>query len=310
MKLLPNRLGFNKGRALALPLLLLSISSFTAYAGEPVSFSKAITTNNQASESQSVIDIQASLDKNNYKQAIKIGEKQFKHLASGKIALYLGKAYFLDHNYANALKYFDSAADDGEPLAMLTLGNMYGSGTGTPQDVNQAISWYQKAVAKGNVQAMNYLGLIYRDGVGATPINPKQAISLFNQAALKRDAQGYFNLGFMYQNGLGVKVDYKTAIAYYTQASNLGDVKAMNNLGNIYSKGVGVAVDNVAALKWYTLAAAKGDATAQCNIGIIYFDGKGVTKNMTLAKSWLLLGQKSGCTAAAPYLAQIPLGQP
>ncbi len=303
------------GRAWALPLFLgviLCSYSINAHADEqPQSLSAAITTNTQVSESQSVSEIEQLITQKDYKKAIKYGEKAYKRVQNSKIALYLGKGYFLIQDYQNAFKYFKLAANNGESLAMLTLGNMYGSGIGVTQDMNQAVFWYQQAIKLDNVQAMNYLGLIYRDGVNGVTKNPLEAIRLFNLAALKHDAKGYFNLGYMYQNGIGIKVDYNTAIGYYTQAANLGDVYAMDNLGMIYNKGMGVSIDNQKALKWYTLAAAKGDANAACNIGVIYFEGtNGVDKNYELAKSWLILGQKSGCSKASNYLKVIDMPLP
>ena len=261
----------------------------------------ATNTNKLSSESQ----IKTYIESKDYTKATDFGEKTYKKNPNSKIALYLGKSYFLLHDYPQAIKYFTKAANQGEVLAMLTLGNIYGSGTGVPQNIPQAIHWYQLAVARGNVDAMNYLGLIYRDGLNGQ-VDYFQAFNLFKNAALKSDARGKFNLAYMYQNGLSVSVDDNMALKYYLEAARQGDVYAMNNLGMMYKKGVnGNSPDYMQSLSWYTMAASAGDANAQCNVGIFYFNGDGTTKDLNRAKTWFILAKNNGCKIAESYLAQI-----
>lgn len=238
-------------------------------------------------------------------QAISLGETNYQKKKQSEVALYLGKAYFLNKNYDQAYTWFKLAADGGQNLAMLTLGNMYGSGTGVKLDVKQAIHWYEKAIALGNIDAMNYLGLIYRDGLDKDKTDYIKAFNLFKLASSRGSDKAYFNLGDMYQNGLGVMVSYNKAIDYYIKAAKMGNVYAMNNLGVIYAKGLGVTQDYHESFNWYMQAANQNDANAQCNLGIFYYDGIGVTKNYTEAKKWLILAKQNGCKVADQYLAKL-----
>lgn len=258
------------------------------------------------SASQPAEQVKAYVDHQDYTQAINLGESDYSKSGNSKVALYLGKAYFVKHNYKKSFEYFNDAASKGEALAMLTMGNLYGSGVGVKQNYSKAIEWYKKAVAKGNVAAMNYLGLIYRDGVGGTPKNPQAALDLFTKAADQNSSEGYFNIAYMYQNGIGIKSDYQIAIYNYTEAANLGSVLAMNNLGFMYEHGIGVPKNYRLALDWYLLSAAKGDANAECNVGEYYFYGRGVTKNYATAKNWFTIAKLHGCREAEVYLSRLP----
>ena len=300
-------------KKLLISLLVLShVNAWAApsHASESAMNKAAPESTPNTSNSSTADKMKDYVDKQDYKSAITLGEKEFnsssfKKSADSKIALYLGKAYFLKQDYVKSVKYFEVAANKSEALAMLTLGNLYGSGVGVKQDYAKAVKWYKEAVDKGNVAAMNYLGLIYRDGVGGIPTNHKIAVELFTKAAKLNSDQGFFNLGYMYQNGIGEKKNYKLAINNYVSAANLGNVLAMNNLAFMYEQGEGVKQNYHEALNWYMLAAAKGDANAECSVGEYYFNGKGVKNNHIIAKSWFLRGQQHGCKIAGEYLAKI-----
>ncbi|HLX54994.1 MAG TPA: tetratricopeptide repeat protein, partial [Aquella sp.] len=219
------------------------------------------------SPAKDAAQLKSYIDRHDYNKAINTGESEYSKSQNSTIALYLGKAYFLKQNYDKAVKYFSVAANKNEALAMLTLGNLYGSGVGVKQNYVKAVYWYKKAVAKGNVAAMNYLGLIYRDGIGTIDKDSKAAFDLFTKAASLNNDEGYFNLGYLYQNGIGVDKDNAKAIANYMQAANLGNVLAMNDLAYMYENGVGVTQNYKEALNWYMLSAAKGDANAECAVG-------------------------------------------
>jgi TPR repeat protein len=260
-------------------------------------------TNNN--ESLCVAQMQGLIESQDFLSAKKLGEQSYHATHSAKVALYLGKTYYMLHKYDKAIVYFKKAAEKGEGLAMLTLGNIYGSGVGGYKSNIQAVNWYTQAVARGNVQAMNYLGLMNRDGLTGESANYVQALKLFNMAAQRDNPEGYFNLGYMYQMGLGVATDYQRAIALYTKAADLGNKYAMNNLGLIYNQGLGVKLDYLQSLSWYTKSAVLGDANAQCNVGIFYYQGNGVPKDYKRAKSWFKLAKSSGCKIADDYLKKI-----
>ena len=63
----------------------------------------------------------------------------------------------VQQDYAEAMKWFRKAADQGDPEAQYALGVMYKNGRGVPRDDAEAIKWYRKAADQGNADAQNAL---------------------------------------------------------------------------------------------------------------------------------------------------------
>ena len=61
---------------------------------------------------------------------------------------------------------------------------MYREGPGLPQDYAEAVKWYRKAADQGYAYAQNNLGLMYRDGRGV-PQDYVQAHKWLNLAAAR-----------------------------------------------------------------------------------------------------------------------------
>ena len=81
-------------------------------------------------------------------------------------------------DYETARKEYQALADQGDTKAMITLGMMYHTGEGTKQEYTKAMDWYLKAYAKKNGDALNNIGVMYRDGLGVFT-NSKVAYLLF-----------------------------------------------------------------------------------------------------------------------------------
>jgi uncharacterized protein len=89
-------------------------------------------------------------------------------------------------NYAEAVKWYRKAADQGFALAQYHLGRMYYIGNGVPKNDAEAVRWFRLAADQGNARAQYVLGLIYAFGKGV-PQDYVSAHMWFNLAA----AQGY-----------------------------------------------------------------------------------------------------------------------
>ena len=57
-------------------------------------------------------------------------------------------------------------AEKGDAEAQNSLGVMYFSGEGVPEDVKEAVKWYSNAAEQGYALAQFYLGNMYRTGTG------------------------------------------------------------------------------------------------------------------------------------------------
>ena len=121
-------------------------------------------------------------------------------------------------------------------------------------DYAQALKWYSLAVEQGNPRAQSNLGWMYANGRGV-PKNDNQAVKLYRLAAERGFAKAQYNLGWMYANGRGVPKNDNQAVKLYRLAAEQGDAVAQGNLGVMYAEGRGVPEDDVLAYLWYNLAA-------------------------------------------------------
>ena len=111
-------------------------------------------------------------------------------------------------------------AEQGDADAQFSLGAMYGTGNGVPQDFAEALRWYRLAAEQG-------------------------------------DADAQFSLGAMYAAGNGVPQDYAEAARWCRLAAEQGHARAQSVLGVMYDTGEGVPQDDVEAHMWLNLAASR-----------------------------------------------------
>ena len=67
----------------------------------------------------------------------------------------------MPQDYAEAVKWYRKAADQGDAAAQFNLGVMYATGQGVPQDYAEAVKWYRKAAEQGHAGAQYNLGVMY-----------------------------------------------------------------------------------------------------------------------------------------------------
>ena len=123
-----------------------------------------------------------------------------------------------DISVLSSVEVLLSCATTGDELAQFSLGLMYDSGLGVPEDDVEAVRWYRLAAEQGDAGAQN-------------------------------------NLGFQYAKGYGVPEDDAEAVRWYRSAAEQGDAMAQYNLGLHYANGYGVSEDDVEAVRWFGLAA-------------------------------------------------------
>jgi hypothetical protein len=95
-------------------------------------------------------------------------------------------------DYKSALPVCKQAATTDDEFVLYFLGNMYGSGLGTPRNDKQAFYWYTRAAEQGNTGAQLNLGLMNGLGRG-TLKNSIEAYAWFNVAAAQGKEQATKN---------------------------------------------------------------------------------------------------------------------
>ncbi|MCB1506962.1 MAG: SEL1-like repeat protein [Hyphomicrobiaceae bacterium] len=149
------------------------------------------------------------------------------------------------------------AAAKGDPSAEFEVGARFAEGKGTTQDLDEALSWYQRSASRGFAQAQ-------------------------------------YRVATFYERGLSVKQDNARAKNWYLRAAEQGNVKAMHNLAVLSAGKTAAVPDYAAAAKWFQTAADHGLADSQFNLAVLYESGLGVTKDEKTAYKWLALAARQG----------------
>ncbi|KAJ7975247.1 ERAD-associated E3 ubiquitin-protein ligase component HRD3A [Quillaja saponaria] len=154
-------------------------------------------------------------------------------------------------------------AQKGNAGAMYKIGLFYYFGLrGLRRDHSKALSWFLKAVEKG--EPSNYILLIMvwdicmSKGYGVEKKNYTKAKEYFEKAADNEEVGGHYNLGVMYLKGIGVKRDVKLACKYFMVAASAGQPKAFYQLAKMFHTGVGLKKNIPMATALYKLVAERG----------------------------------------------------
>jgi len=105
--------------------------------------------------------------------------------------------------------------------AQYNLALMYDNGEGVPQDYAEAVKWYRLAAEQGHAKGQYNLALMYDNGEGV-PQDYAEAVKWYRLAAEQGVASAQTNLGLMYYNGTGVLQDNSVAHMWFNIGSANG----------------------------------------------------------------------------------------
>jgi TPR repeat protein len=163
---------------------------------------------------------------------------------------------------AEALTRLRRHVENEVPEAITCLGIAYREGRlGLVKSDKKAAKIWKRAVELGDVEAMRYLGEMYRKGLGVK-LDKKKAERLFRMAADRGDACAQSSLGLL----LHSEEKHEEAFRYVALAADQGRTSAELNLGVCYRDGEGTEVDLGKARYWFERAAAKGSEQATKNL--------------------------------------------
>ncbi|XP_059290447.1 ERAD-associated E3 ubiquitin-protein ligase component HRD3A isoform X3 [Lycium ferocissimum] len=113
-------------------------------------------------------------------------------------------------------------AQKGNAGAMYRIGIFYYFGLrGVRRDHTKALSWFLKAVEKGEARSMELLGEIYARGAGVER-NFTKALEWLTLASKQQLYSAYNGLGYLYVKGYGVEKNYTKASALYKLVAERG----------------------------------------------------------------------------------------
>ena len=147
-------------------------------------------------------------------------------------AQYLAWAFNRRKRYDRSYPLFVQAAKGGMVSAMIQLGYMCKSGTGTAKDPAAAYRWYGMARENGNLWGDLGVADCLEHGIGV-PADPKQAFDIYHRLARLPDARASNNLrvvgfasqhlGRCYLAGIGCESNRAEAVKHLTRAVGIPD---------------------------------------------------------------------------------------
>ncbi len=183
----------------------------------------------------------------------------------------------------------------------IALGYFYGGGM-LAQNYELAVDSFEKAVALGSVDAINYLGICYRDGLGVNQ-DEEKAVQLFKEGYEKGDGvYSAYNLAGCYDKGIGTYCDPQKAIELLVIATENGNIDASNDLGVKYKDGDGVEVDYDKAFAYFSKAAEGESSVGIYNLADCHMHGYGTEESMIKAIEYW---DKAGALGIVPALSNL-----
>lgn len=179
------------------------------------------------------------------------------------------------------------------PVEQYNAGLAYYNGNGVTQDYAEAVKWFQLSAEQGNASAQNHLGVCYKNGKGVEQ-DYAEAVKWYKLAAEQGNASAQNNLGFCYEHGEGVEQDYAEALKWYKLAVEQNNVSAQYNLGMCYYYGDGVTRDYAEAVRLFKLAAKQKHSKAQFYLGCCYENGYGTEVDIAKALEYYKLAADEG----------------
>lgn len=161
-------------------------------------------------------------------------------------------------DHVKALSWFLKAVEKGEPRSMELLGEIYARGAGVERNYTKALEWLTLASKEQHFSAYNGLGYLYVKGFGVGKKNYTKAKEYFEKAKENDEAGGNYNLGVLYLKGIGVKKDLKMACQFFIKAANVGQPKAFFQLAKMFHAGIGLKKNLGMATGLYKLVAERG----------------------------------------------------
>ena len=227
----------------------------------------------------------------------------------------LARFYYKQKSYADAFKWYEAAAKQGNPDGINGVGCCYNGGLAVEKNEEYAVQLFAKAADKGSERAQYNLAMAYYSGKGID-LDWEKAYFLFKKLAENGEPNSQYMVGKYHMiNQLGSiswhlisKRDTKIAFTWFEKSAKQGHSRAQYQLGMFYESGTDPCLRNIEkALSWYEKAADQGCNDAIFALGRLYTNGID-EKNPDMAKAfkYFLKAAKEG-HAEAQYRVGVSL---
>jgi TPR repeat protein len=207
-------------------------------------------------------------------------------------------------NQAQAMQWFEQAAQAGRPAAQWMLGQHYFDAKGEARDVARGLQLIRAAAEQGLAPAQTFMGWLFWQGADVKS-DPEQAFAWLSAAARQEDAHALRMLSGFYRRGLVVKQDPGMAQRLLLRAAELGDSFAAvsSYVGLMY--GPAESRDPPRAMHFVTKAAQANDVRAAYALAREYLRGIAVPRDPAAAVQWLQRSADGGYVLASLWLSEL-----
>jgi len=187
-------------------------------------------------------------------------------------------------------KWFLETVENGDAEAIFAFGGDQGA-SDAKEYLAEEVKWFEDAVNKESAKLKDPECVRYFDFLSIT--------KEYWEAAEKGDAEAVFKLASGYENA---RKGYW--VEWYRKTAEKGNTKAMMRLAEFYLNGMDVERNEEAAAKWFLKAAESGDADAMCALAYDYYAQRfGVKLDPKEAVKWYRKAIEKGNTKAMRRLA-------
>ena len=193
----------------------------------------------------------------------------------------MGQRYYrgkgIRKDYAQALAWYEKAAQKNHPGAIFKMGSMYAMGRGTEADPAKAIEWYEKGSDLNNGLCQFALGQAYYEGTGVEKdvFKAKEYYELSDENGGYNSSEGHLA---SINRSLGISETTKqirNKIEWLEHEASLHDFEAAEKLCRIYVQGKFAKPDLQKAEYWYERIEDKTRSEAEYLKGkILQMQGK------------------------------------
>lgn len=208
-------------------------------------------------------------------------------VAQNTLAIELVTGQNMPQNVKQAVYWFEKAASQGHQDAQVNAGRAYAEGYLGEPDYTKALAWFRKAIDQGKGRYPNTYAtaLTYMGFTYERMEDDKNAVYWLEKAVNENDISAMQALGRHYLEGTGVAKDEAKGFSLIQTSANSGDPSAQNMMGVCYQHGIGVERNGNQAFRWYKKSADNGVPTAIMNLGVCYASGFGVNTDYAMALS-------------------------
>ncbi len=154
--------------------------------------------------------------------------------------------------------YMKQAAEAGHPQAAFNLAQIITARRPTWAGYAEALPWYEKAADAGLADANYALANMHKEAKGVAANDDAKALVYLRKAAREGLDTAQLDLGTWLANGRATKADPREAFLWFARAAGQGNVLAQNRLARMYDAGFGVERNPVLAGAWHIMAKRAG----------------------------------------------------